>query len=229
MPSELSPQITRKPIKNLRLAIKPPEGSVHVSAPLRVTEKAIRDFVESRRGWIERKQAEVRARVRMPAYRYETGEVHYLQGIPHDLRVVHREGRASVRLNGDRCIELVVPVASELAIRQRLLQNWYREQLGDQLPSLLEKWQERMGVHVNECRIKRMKTRWGSCNPRAKRIWINLELAKRPVEQLECILVHELVHLIERSHNKRFYGLMDEFLPGWRVQSRALDLAPPPV
>lgn len=227
MPSELSPQITRKPIKNLRLAIKPPDGSLHVSAPLGVTERMIRDFVASRRTWIERKQAEIRGRVRAPAYRIETGEVHYLQGRPHELQVVEKGGRASVSLSREGCIRLVVTVGSEREHRERLLQRFYRAQLGAQLAPLVEKWQERMGVTARECRIKRMKTRWGTCNPKARRIWINLELAKRPPEHMEYVLVHELAHLLERGHGPRFRGLMDKFLPNWRIQKAALELAPP--
>ncbi len=155
-----------------------------------------------------------------------SGESHYFEGRRYRLRVIERAGRPSVRLLNNTIMQLSVPPAADRDTRDAVLQRWYRRQLRDRLPELLAKWEPRVGVDVTEARIKRMKTRWGTCQADARRIWLNLELVKKPASCLEYIVVHEMVHLIERHHNDRFRELMDRIMPRWRVHRDELNRAP---
>ncbi len=155
-----------------------------------------------------------------------SGESHYFAGRRYRLDVVTRPGRAAMRLRNNTTIELAVPPDADREARERILERWYRAQLRQRIPPLLEKWQPVIGVQVNEVRIKKMKTLWGSCNIKARRIWLNLELMKKSPQCLEYILVHEMVHLLERHHNERFQQFMDHFLPDWRMRRDELNRAP---
>jgi predicted metal-dependent hydrolase len=155
-----------------------------------------------------------------------SGESHYFLGKRYRLRVIKHDGTASVVVRNKSTIELRVRPATSAEQRERVLQRWYRQQLKELIPPLLEKWQAAMGVKVADWRIKKMKTKWGACSAGAGRIWLNLELAKKPVQCLEYLIVHELAHLIERHHNDRFLSLMDQHLPNWRQYRAALNAAP---
>ena len=155
-----------------------------------------------------------------------SGESHYFEGRRYRLCVTEHVGRPSVHLLNNTTMELSVPPAADRDTRDAVLQRWYRRQIRSRLPELLAKWEPRVGVDVAEARIKRMKTRWGTCQMDARRLWLNLELAKKPVSCLEYIVVHEMVHLIERHHNERFRELMDRIMPGWRVHRDELNRAP---
>ena len=155
-----------------------------------------------------------------------SGESHYFAGRRYRLDVIVRLGRPSVRLRNNTTIELAVPPDADREARERILERWYRAQLRQRIPPLLEKWQPVIGVQVNEVRIKKMKTLWGSCNIEARRIWLNLELMKKSPQCLEYILVHEMVHLLERHHNERFQQFMGRFLPDWRLRRDELNRAP---
>lgn len=214
----LQVQLVRKRIKNLNLSVRGVEGRVRVSAPTRVSEQEIRRFVESRLAWIQQHKARLAALPEQPELNYVSGETHYFLGqrYPLVLQTVAPK-QTGLRMSDDAVLLLAATDSSDAAQRRALLEAWYRQQLSALIPPLIEKYEPMMGVQVAEWRIRKMKTRWGSCNIPKRRIWINLELAKLPIACLEHIVVHEMVHLLERGHNARFYAFMDQFLPDWRV------------
>ncbi len=215
-------RVLRKPIRHLYIRVDPADGSVRVSAPMGMGEAAVQRAVDSRRGWIERQRQRLGARPGAPDRVAASGAIHYVQGRPCRLDVVERPGRPGVRLIGDDGLELTVKPGTDAAKRHAVLERWYRRLLADTLPALIARWEPTVGVRVAEWRIKRMKTRWGTCNIRDRRIWMNLALARKPPECLEYVLVHEMVHLLERHHNARFHAYMDRFMPDWRVRRSRL-------
>lgn len=199
---------------------------MRVSAPLHFDEDAIRVAVITRLAWIRRKQSEFAKQERQPQREFVTGESHYFEGRRYRLDVIEQDCPPKVWLPNNTKITLSVRPDSDRAKREAVMQRWYRQHLRAEVPPLLEKWEPKLGVFVSEVRIKRMKTLWGSCNIGAKRIWLNLELAKKPKSCLVYVLVHEMVHLLERHHNDRFRELMDKFLPQWRIYRDTLNRAP---
>ena len=218
--------VVRKDIKNLHLAVYPPNGRVRVAAPLRVDDEAVRLAVISRMAWIKRHQAKFEGQERQSAREYVSGESHYFQGRRYLLNVVYHDAPPKVIIRNKTTLDLFVRTGSDAAKRERVLVAWYRKQLKEMIPPLIAKWEAIMGVQVAEWGVKRMKTRWGSCNIEAHRIWVNLELVKKPVHCLEYIIVHEMVHLLERLHNDRFTEHMDKFMPQWRFFREELNKAP---
>ena len=219
-------QVVRKPIKNLHLGVYPPEGHVRVAAPSSMTDDAIRLAIISRLTWIRKHQAAFQAHPRQSLREMVSGESHYVFGRKYRLEVIERNGRHEVRFKGNQKLQLYVKPGTSPNNRQLVLQEWYRNELKKRIPTLLEHWQPILGHEASSWGIKRMKTKWGSCNIEQRRIWLNLELAKKPVECLEYVLVHELVHLLERHHNEHFKKLMDKFLPHWRHSRDILQKAP---
>lgn len=218
--------VVRKDIKNLHLAVYPPNGRVRVAAPLRVDDEAVRLAVISRMAWIKRHQAKFEGQERQSAREYVSGESHYFQGRRYLLNVVYHDAPPKVIISNKTTLDLFVRTGSDAAKRERVLVAWYRKQLKEMIPPLIAKWEAIMGVQVAEWGVKRMKTRWGSCNLEAHRIWVNLELIKKPAHCLEYIIVHEMVHLLERLHNDRFIAHMDKFMPQWRFFREELNKAP---
>lgn len=214
--------VHRKAIKHLYIRVDRTNGAVRVSAPAAMDEPSVRQAIAARLHWIRRQQQRVRESAPSPPA-IATGETHFVQGHACMLRVVEHDGRAAVRLVDGETLELRVPSGADHARRRAVLERWYRRRLSEQIPALVQQWQPVMDVQVAEWRIKRMKTRWGTCNIRDRRIWLNLELAKRPPECLEYVLVHEMVHLLERRHNARFHAFMDRFLPDWRARRERLN------
>lgn len=208
--------IVRKDIKNLHLGVYPPNGKVRVAAPLAVSDDAVRLAVISKLGWIKRQRAKFDAQPRQSRREMVNGESHYFMGRRYRLRVHEHAGSRRVAIRGKTVLDLFVRPGASAEARERALLTWYREQLKELVPPLLEKWQSAIGVEVAAWGVKKMKTKWGSCNIGARRIWLNLELAKKPVVCLEYIIVHELMHLLERHHNDRMVALMDHHLPQWR-------------
>lgn len=216
--------LQRKPIKNLHISVLPPEGKVRVSAPMQLSDTAIRMAVVKRLAWIREQQADFAAQPRQSEREMCSGETHYLWGRGYRLDVCVSSS-ASVKLKGGR---IVITSKAEIPAekRQLILQDWYRQVLRKRLVPLMQQWQERIGVTPSFVGIKRMKTKWGSCNPNTGRIWLNLELVKKPPECLEFIIVHELIHLLERHHNERFKALMQQHLPKWPEYRRTLNRSP---
>lgn len=227
----LAVEVVRKRMRTIRLTVSPPEGSVRVSAPTRATDDEVRGMVLSRLEWIARHRERFLASPRPAPRRLVTGEVHAHLGRVCRLLVLERPGRPKVSLwetDQGPVLELAMPPCSDggeeaaCAARWRALWRWQKAELEALVPSLLEKWQPVLGVRAASWGIRRMKSRWGSCSPRARRITLGLGLAAFPPECLEYVVVHELAHLIERGHNARFYGVLDRALPGWRELRRRL-------
>lgn len=221
----LTVEVVRKSIKNLHLGVYPPEGRVRVAAPLAVSDDAVRRAVIGKLGWIKRQQANFRAQSRQGKREMIDGESHHFQGQRYRLRVIETMARPKVIINKSR-LELYIRREATTEERERVLQQWYRARLKELVPPLLEKWLPVLGVEPAGWGVRKMKTKWGSCNIDARRIWLNLELAKKPVQCLEYILVHELSHLQERQHNDRFRALMDQAMPLWRLRRDELNRAP---
>ena len=221
---DITVDVVKKNIKNVHLKVCLSTGSVRISAPSRMDLDAIRNFAISKLGWIKKQQAKLKEQGAESPREYSNKESHYFNGKCYQLKVVESNAAPRVVLK-HTTIELHVRPGTSRDKRRSILYDWYRQQLKEMLPELIHKWEQKMGVQVKECRIKKMKTRWGTCNIQAKRIWLNLELAKKPVECLEFIVVHEMVHLFERKHNARFVAYMDEFMPRWRFNKEVLNRA----
>lgn len=219
-------EVVRKPIKNLHLSVLPPEGRVRVSAPRRLDDEAVRLAVVSRLRWIRRHQQTFADQPRQSRREMVSGESHYFLGRRYRLRVVEHDGSNRVSRSGNSELAMRIRPGTGRDKREQLLNDWYRWHVKSLVPDLLSRWQPIMGVHVADWGVKRMKTRWGSCNVRDHRVWLNLELAKKPPRCLEYVLVHEMVHLLERNHNDRFKSFMDRFLPQWRLRRDELNQAP---
>lgn len=219
-------EVVRKPIKNLHLSVHPPEGRVRVSAPQRIDDEAVRLAVVSRLPWIQRHQRSFADQPRQSKREMVSGESHYFRGRRYRLRVAEHNGPNRVSINGTSELKMRVRPGTGESRREQLLNDWYRRYMKDLLPDLISKWQPVIGVQVEDWGVKKMKTRWGSCNTRDHRVWLNLELAKKSPQCLEYTLVHEMVHLLERHHTQRFKALMDRFMPEWRLYRDELNRAP---
>jgi len=223
--SGIEVEVVRKGIKNLHVGVYPPDGRVRVAAPLLVDDDAVRLAVVTRLDWVKRQRARFQAQERQSAREYVDRESHYFQGRRYLLKIIEADGPSRVVLRNS-AMELHVPKGADAERRERVMSQWYRRELRASAAPLVEKWSERLGVVVDEVRIKRMRTKWGSCNPQANRVWLNLELAKKPPHCLEYVVVHELVHLLEKSHNATFQALMDENMPEWRLYRDELNRKP---
>jgi len=215
--------VVRKDIKHMHLSVHPPYGRVRISAPKRMDDEAVRAFAVSKLEWIKHHRARFRKqKLRLPP-KYISGESHYFKGKPYVLNIIYQPPPLSnkVKVRGEY-LDLYVRKGSHREQRKRILTEWYREQLKNEIPPLLKKWEGKIGVKVKEWGIRRMKTKWGSCNLTVKRVWLNLELAKRPMRCLEYILVHELTHFLEPYHNSRFAAYLDRLLPDWRSIEKEL-------
>lgn len=214
-----------KNIKNIHLSVYPPNGAVKISAPKRMDLDTIRVFAISKLQWIKKQQKKFKDQERETPREYLTKESHYFTGKRYLLKVIERNSKSEVILKHSN-IELFIRPNSSLEKRQQIINEWYRSELKESVPKLIEKWEAKIGVKSNEFKIRKMRTKWGSCNNKTKTIILNLELAKKPVECLEYIIVHELVHLLERSHNELFVKYMNEFMPKWRFYKDELNRLP---
>jgi predicted metal-dependent hydrolase len=216
--------VVYKDIKNLHISVYPPVGRVRVAAPNRLGEDAIRLAVVQRLPWIKRQRAQLQAADRQTERQMVSGETHYVWG--QRLRLdSSRSGRSKVRAAGDT-LWVTTPADYSGAQRRAVLDRWYRDQLKAAVLPLLEKWQPIVGQEASKVFVHRMKTKWGTCQAASRAIWLNPELAKKNPRSLEYIVVHELAHLIERTHNERFIELMDRHMPDWRVRRDELNEMP---
>lgn len=209
-------EIQKKNIKNLNLTIDLAAGKVRMSVPLDAREEEIRYFAFSKIAWIKKKQAISGTRKKPSSLEYLTGEVHFFLGQPYRLHVIETKKSQYLEIKADGSMNLYIRPGSTKDKREKLILKEYRQKLKEMIPEMIKKWEGPMGVRVEEFGIKNMKTRWGTCNIAEKRIWVNLELAKKEEKFLEYILVHEMVHLLERRHSAKFKSYMDRFLPDWR-------------
>lgn len=213
-------QIVRKRIRSMNLSVRPPEGTVRLSVPLRTSNRVIDRFVSEHIQWIHIQQAKIR--MAYPQHQYVSGEHVYSFGTPLELVVLETGKRGSVQRTGDVLV-LSAPNDSTPEQRKRWIETWQREQLHEQADYLLVKWADCIGVEVREWHIKRMRTKWGTCNYTAHRIWLSLALAEKPLPCVEYVVVHELCHLLEASHNARFWACVERYLPDWRERKRQLN------
>jgi predicted metal-dependent hydrolase len=221
--SDIVIDVVRKDIKNLHLAVYPPTGRVRIAAPLKVDDEAIRLFAISKLSWIKKNQAKQISQERQTERQFISGESHYYKGRRYLLNVVNHTGHPKVQIRTKKYMDLFVKPDYNSEQRERVLTNWYRKNLKEMIPPFIEKWEKIIGVEVAEWEVKIMKTKWGTCNREAKRIWLNLELIKKPEICLEYIIVHEMVHFLERNHTQRFIDLMDKFMPQWRSHREELN------
>jgi len=218
---EITIKLLQKRIKNIHLRICAPHGEVRVSAPLRVSLSEIKKFISSKIDWIKAKQIEVKNRKITPPLKFASGEKHFLWGKEFELRVLENSAKNAVLLENN-FLELRLKKLTNQAQKQKLIENFYRQQLLQTAPNLVAKYEKKLGKKIGKLGIKKMKTRWGSCNPADRRIWLNLELAKKPIECLDFIVAHEMAHLLQANHSKKFYAVLDGLLPEWRVADKIL-------
>lgn len=222
----LQVDVVRKPIKNLHLAVYPPAGRVRVAAPLEVNDEAVRLAVVTRMGWIKRQQTKFLSQPRQPERCYVSGETHFFLGQRYRLNLIEGAKAGRVHIRNSRAVDLHVRNGSDVAARERVFQRWYRHELRVRAAPLVERWASEFGIPEPVWGIKRMKTKWGTCNAEARRVWLNLELIKKPPHCLEYVVVHELAHFFERNHSDRFVSLLDRMLPQWRIYRDELSAEP---
>lgn len=221
----LAVDVVQKDIKNVHLSVHPPNGRVRIAAPLRMSMNTIRVFAISKLDWIKEQQRKLREQEREPVREYLERESHYLWGKRYLLAVVEADQVPAVELKHNKLLLHVRPGTGDDR-RQTIVETWYREQVRSAAPDLIAKWEPLMDVSVARFFVQRMKTRWGSCNPRKHSIRLNTDLAKKPRECLEYIVVHEMLHLLEPTHNARFVALMDRFMPRWHFHREMLNRLP---
>lgn len=211
--------LTQKRIRNLTIRISLPNAEVKVSAPFHCSLAKINEFIFQKLAWIKKHQNQIQrlresGKIIMPS-KFISGEEHYFFGQKLTLNLVHNSPKNRVEIVDD-VINLYVKNLSNFKQRQKLVDDFYRSEIKKIIPQIIAKYEEKMAIKISDFGVKKMKTRWGTCNIKSKFIWLNLELAKRPTQFLESVIVHEMVHLFERKHNKNFYALMDKFMPNWR-------------
>lgn len=214
-----------KDIKNLHIGVYPPMGRVRVAAPRRLDDDQVRLAVIQRLPWIKRQRAQLRSADRQSEREMVTGESHYVWGVRRRLKVVERPGRAHVEIDGDRLI-LYVSAGRNAEQRRTVLDTWYRAQLREAIPGLISAWESKLDTRVPDWIIRRMRTKWGTCNRETRRLTFNVELAKKHPDCLEYIVVHEMMHYFERNHGDQFTELMDDAMPDWRTRRDRLNAAP---
>ena len=210
--------VTRKKIKNINLSVHPPYGEVRISAPFKATDKIIKSFIKSKIAWIQKHQSRFKNQEQIVHNQYNSGESHFILGENYKLNIIYIDKNPQEAIiSADGYINLYIKKDSPREKRAEIIKELRRRELKLRIPPLIEKWEKIMGVEVEEFGVKQMKTRWGTCNISDRRIWINLELSNKPLSCLEYIVVHEMVHLLERNHNEKFTAHMDQFLPNWRT------------
>lgn len=224
--SNLTINVIKKDIKNIHLGVYPPNGRVRVAAPLKTTDEAIRLLVISKMPWIKKQQTKFEKQERQARREYVSGESHYFFGKRYLLNLNICDSKPKVEILSNSHINLYVRPNSTLKKREEVLEEWYRLELKNKLPPIVEKWEKIIGISVNAVKIRKMKTKWGSCNPSKRNIWINLELSKKPIHCLEYIVVHEMIHFLEKSHNEKFRDYMVSFLPQWKQYKDELNQFP---
>mgnify|MGYP000652204967 FL=1 len=221
--SDFSAEVEWKAIKNVHLTIYPPDARIHVSAPLAMTEDAVRLFLITKLPWIRLRVSQILDQNRQTPREYVSGENHYYKGVRYRLKVVYDHLPAKVEVQRNEYLVLHVRENSSLERRAEILKEWYRMELKNLLPDLIAKWENTLGVQVNKWEVKQMKTLWGSCNHRTRNIIFNLELIKKPLHCIEYIVVHELLHIRVRLHNEEFTTLLSRYFPNWKQLKEELN------
>ena len=220
--SNIEMLVERKDIKNMYIRILPPDGKVKITVPKAISDDAIRMFAISRIAWIKKQKANFENQSRQTKRQYISGESHFFWGKRYRLEVVYSGVRNDVFIKEDKLF-LQVRKESTQEQRETVMEEWYREQIKQAIPAVLEKYAKIVRKTPDEWRVKNMRTKWGTCNPIKKRIWLNLQLAKKTPECLDYVIVHELVHLYVKNHNDEFRAYMDQFYPNWQVVKKQLN------
>lgn len=218
--------VVRKNIKNIHLAVYPPSGRVRIAAPAATQEDVIRLYAISKLSWIKRQQKNFEGQARVSPREYKQRESHYYQGRRYLLKIIDSDYPQKVVLKNKKYLELHIKPGTAQRKCHELLTEWYRVQLKEQIPTLIDKWEKILKVQVSSWQVRQMQTKWGSCNIEKKSILLNLELAKKPLHCLEYVIVHEMMHLHERHHNERFQSLMERYLPQWKAYREELNRLP---
>lgn len=224
--STLSIDVVRKNIKNIHLAVYPPSGRVRIAVPLSTKDETIRLFAISKLSWIKRQQRQFLAQERLSLREYKQRESHYFLGIRYLLYIVENNDKSGIEITNKKHLTIFTKPNTSSKKLNSMLNDWYRDQLSNMIPPIIEKWENIIQVKANKWSIRQMKTKWGSCNSDNGNILLNLELAKKPIQCLEYIIVHELIHLIERKHNDNFFALLDKHLPQWKTYKNELNRLP---
>ena len=217
--------VAHKEIKNMYLSVYPPTGKVRIAAPLRMDLDTVRVFAISKLRWIKKQQGKFLSQGREAPREYITRESHYYLGKRYLLKVIEHNASPKVVIKHET-MEMYIRPNTGIVKRLEIVDEWYRQRVKEIVPGLIAQYEKAMKVNVAEFGIKKMKTRWGTCSIQAKRIWLNLELAKKPKECFEYVIVHEMVHLLERHHSERFIAYMDKYLPKWRFYKEELNRSP---
>jgi len=218
--------VIRKDIKNIHLAVYPPTGRIRIAAPMSVNNDSIRLFAISKFSWIRRQQRKFDAQERISPREYKNRESHYFQGKRYLLNIIEVNSPPQVILKNKTYIDLYIRPGTTTPKRHEIMNNWYRSELKKIIPGYIEKWEKKLDVNILGWQVRLMKTKWGSCNIKKKKILLNLELSKKPVHCLEYIIVHEMLHLFERHHNDRFQNLLETYLPMWKKLKNELNRFP---
>jgi predicted metal-dependent hydrolase len=220
--SNIPVEVIRKNIKNMHLSVLPPDGKVRISAPETLTDEAITMFVRTKLGWIKKQQEKFQQQPRQSERQYVSGETLYVWGKQYFLQVEYSYKGNSLVLSGDRAI-LTVRKESSPKQREIFVNEWYRNLLKQEVAKYLPKWEKITGLYCSSWQSKYMTTKWGTCNPTSKKIWLNLQLAKKPIECLEYVILHELAHLRVHNHGPEFTAILDQYMPYWREHKRRLN------
>lgn len=220
--SNISVEVIRKNIKNMHLAVLPPDGRVRVSAPTQLTDEAITMFVRTKLGWIKKQQEKFQQQPRQSERQYVSGETLYVWGKQYFLQVEYSYKGNALTLSGDKAI-LTVRKESSPKQRGSFVNEWYRSLLKQEVAKYLPKWEKTTGLYCDSWQSKYMTTKWGTCNPTSKKIWLNIQLAKKPIECLEYVILHELAHLKVHNHGPEFTAILDQYMPYWRDHKRRLN------
>ena len=220
--SGITIEVQKKNIKNLHLVVAPPDGKVRVSAPMHLSDDSIKMFVRTKLGWIKKQQEKFEKQPRQSEREYVSGETLYVLGQQYFLRVEYSYKGNSLILSGNEAI-LTVRKESTASQRETFVNEWYRALLKEKIEIYLPKWENITGLRCDSWQTKYMTTRWGTCNTNTRKIWLNLQLAKKPIECLEYVILHELAHLKVRNHSKDFVAIMDQYMPYWRETKKLLN------
>lgn len=223
---DLTIDVIKKDIKNMHLSVYPPTGRVRIAAPKDLNDEAIRLYAIGKIRWIKKHQKEFESQLRESPREYITGESHYFDGKRYLLKVIERQGKHEIKIKNKTYLELYVKPNTTITAKEKVFNEWYRNHLKITIPEIIQYWEQKIGQKCNSWDVKKMRTKWGSCSIEKRKILLNLELAKKPRYCLEYVIVHELLHFLERNHNDNFKALLSKFMPNWKNYKRELNNLP---
>jgi predicted metal-dependent hydrolase len=220
---DINIEVEHKDIKHVHLAVYPPDGRVHISVPVTMTMYSVRLYAVTKLSWIESSIREVLNQQRQSPREYVSGEDHYLFGHRHILQVRYAQAAPTVTIINKKIIQLTVRPDSSIEKKAKVMNEWYRELLKKRINTYINSWQKKMDVVCSGWEVKQMKTKWGSCNHHTRHIIFNLELAKKPNHCIEYVVVHELAHILVRTHNMEYKSILNKYMPQWENYQKELN------